>query len=181
MPNQIIDACCLINLVAADKLEAILKSLPGTHFVSKQVQAESLLIRQANPDDPATLISAPIDLSRLINSKLIRICDFENATDTQLFVEFATGIDDGEASCLAIAKSRGWTVATDDRKAIRIANESNIDVITTPELLKHWATETGPKADEITSAIVDIERFSRFRLGRNSPLFEWWSNYKTAD
>ena len=59
-----------------------------------------------------------------------RAADIEKKT--AIAVEFAAQIDDGEASCLAIAKSRGWLVATDDRKAIRLAVKSGISVITTP-------------------------------------------------
>lgn len=179
MANEIIDACCLINLFASGKVESILQCWRDSHFVSQQVLQESLTIRQPDPDDQSALVSVPVDPTELMESGLLELCEFEASPETQLFVQFATLIDDGEASCLAIAKSRGWTVATDDRKAIRLANESGIDVVTTPELLQQWVKVAAPPNDDISNVIKNIERFARFRLGGNSEHFEWWSRYKS--
>ena len=46
--------------------------------------------------------------------------------------------------CLALAESRGWLVATDDRKAIRVAQQAGLTVLSCPELIKTWADATRP-------------------------------------
>lgn len=181
MPNEIIDACCLINLFASGKIESILKSGRRPHFISHQVLQESLTIRQPDPDDASAFVRVPVSPSALIESGLLGLCDFESSSESQLFVEFAARIDDGEASCLAIAKSRDWTVVTDDRKAIRLANESGINVVTTPELLQEWVRIAAPPKNEISAAIRNIERFARFHLGRSVRHVEWWNAHRTAE
>ncbi len=175
MSDQIVDACCLINLYAAGQFEALIAGCGGTFHVSDAVRAEATLFRQPDPDNPSMLVSAPIDLSRAISGGIVQICQIQGNEELLLFVKYASQIDDGEASCLAIAKSRGWIVATDDRKAIRLATDSGIGVVTTPELVQRWANTTQPSASEVVQVIRNIERFARFRPRVGSPLFDWWT------
>lgn len=181
MSSELIDACCLINLFASGEVEAILASSPTPHYVSKHVEAESLLIRQPDPNDPTLQISLPIDLSKVMSAGLTRRCDLENDDETRLFVEFAARIDDGAASCLAIAKSRGWIVATDDRKAMKLAAESENEVVTTPELIQRWIASEKPSTVEIETVIDNIECHAKFRLGRNNPHFSWCMNNRRGE
>ncbi len=46
--------------------------------------------------------------------------------------------------CLALAESRGWVVATDDRKAVRVAGQAGLTVVSTPAIVKAWADATRP-------------------------------------
>jgi len=105
---------------------------------------------------------------------LIKECRLETEEEIEIYVHFAREVDDGEPSSLAIAKSRNLTVATDDRKAIRLASESGIGVITTPELVERWVRNTSPTEAEIILAILAIERFAKFRPRRGSPVYNWW-------
>lgn len=174
MVEQIIDACCLINLYASGNIKDVISASGATFHVSEQVRSESLLIRQVDPNDPLLLIPFPIDLTEAIANDLLKECDFESETEMRLFAEFATEIDDGEASCFAIAKSRGWLVATDDLKATRIATQAGIRVISTPELIERWVKASIPASQEISEAVLAIERFARFRPRRANPLYDWW-------
>jgi len=175
MADQIIDACCLINLYASGSEAAILQACGGV-FISDEVRAEALTIRQPDPGDPSKLVAVTIDLSDVLSTGLLRECRIESEDELDAFVKFATMIDDGEASCLALAQSRGWIVATDDRKAIRIATESGISVITTPELVQRWIDLNVPDEDEVVEALRRIERFASFRPHRSSPLHGWWDS-----
>ena len=175
MSEQILDACCLINLYSVGNLEKLLAGCGGTFHVPDEVQKEATVYRQPDPENPSHLVPAPIDLSSFLARGLIRICHFEDAGELKLFVEYASQIDDGEASCLAIARSRGWTVATDDRKAIRLASASGIAVVTTPELVQRWARASRATDSEVIRVIQNIERFARFRPRAGGPLFEWWN------
>lgn len=175
MADQIIDACCLINLYASGKINDILPACGGSYYVSEQVGRESLSIRQPDPHDPSLLVVSPIDLSASLSTGLLLSCRVECAAEIQSYVEFATELDDGEASCLALAKSRGWLVATDDRKAMRVASESGIAVITTPELIECWVKANSPGQSEIIDTLHRIERFANFRPRRASPLHGWWT------
>lgn len=181
MTDQIVDSCSLINLYASGKIQEILHACSGNFYVSEQVQRESLSIRQPDSHDPSLLVVSPIDLGEALSNGLILGCRLESAAELQSYVEFAAEVDDGEASCLAIAKSRGWLVATDDRKAMRIASESGITVITTPELIERWVKANGPAPFEIIDTLRRIERFASFRPRRASPLHDWWMSYIQSD
>lgn len=180
MADQIVDACCLINLYASGRIQDIIPACGGSFYVSEQVRFESLSIRQADPNDPSLLIASPINLAEAVSHGLIKDCRLEGDTEIESYVEFAAQLDDGEASCLAIAKSRDWLVATDDRKAMRVAAESGISIITTPELLDFWVKANSPTGQEIIQTLRAIERFANFRPQRASPLHDWWKSFSDS-
>src|SRR6266540_3934446 len=135
---RIVDACCIINLYAAGNMLALLPALGGEWHVPVLVTTEALYVRKPDPEDAARLVKEAIDLKPALDAGILRTCDAATDAETALFVELAVALDDGEAMCLAIAQSRGWTLATDDRKARRIAAERGVPLISTPELLKQW-------------------------------------------
>lgn len=180
MADKIVDACSLINLFASGKAGGIIAACGGDFYVSEQVRGESLTIREPDKNDASILVPAPIDLAGAIAGGILKECRLEGEAENEAYIEFAAQVDDGEASCLAIAKSRGWLVATDDRKAIRLATESGIKVITTPELIERWANATSPANEDLAEVIRSIERFARFRPRSASPLYAWWTAISEA-
>ena len=106
-PLVLLDACCLINLLAAGRIVEVLRLLPfrfaTSHLIAeKEVLAFSREDRQANEEYE--------DL------ELLELSTEEEMGD---FVRFAMEIDDGEASVCALAIAHGGRLATDDRKALR--------------------------------------------------------------
>ncbi len=180
MSERIIDACCLINLYASGKESSIFQAC-GEFWVPTQVQNEALRIRRVDEDDPARLVSQETDLGEAIAAGHIQMCQLEGQDEVSGFVRFAMQLDDGEASCLAIALSRGWTVATDDRKARRIASENGIALISTPELIRRWVDAMRPSKTTVSEILQRIERFSRFRPRRADPLHGWWTSLSEAE
>jgi predicted nucleic acid-binding protein len=175
MSDSILDSCCVINLYAAGNL---IRELPATlglcvHVPQKVVQ-ESMYIRQPGPADASKLIQQAVDLSPIIGAGLLHCCDLEGEDEMNLFVQLVTTLDDGEAACLAIAKVRGWTLATDDRKCRREAAGLGVPVITTPELVKAWSDAA--KADEavVAKLLRDIQDYARFVPHKTMPLHSWW-------
>ena len=92
----------------------------------------------------------------------------------ELYLELAVSLDDGEAMALALAKARGWKLATDDRKAISLAEKLHVEVITTPELVKYWAERTKPTAAILREVLLHIQNRARFFPNDKSPLRDWW-------
>jgi hypothetical protein len=78
--------------------------------------------------------------------------------------------------CLAIAESRGWVVATDDRRAIGIAARVPLSVISTPELVRAWADATRPDPALLATVLTDIQTLARFVPQPTMPEAAWWSN-----
>lgn len=174
MADNVVDACCLINLYASGEVTKIVGATAEEFYVVEQVRNEALTIRQPDPEDISKLVQVPIDLDEAVREGFFRECRLEQEAELEAFVRFATQLDDGEASCLALAEQRGWTVATDDRKAIRIAGGSNLSVVTTPELIRQWKQFESPPDAEVAEVLRRIERFARFRPHRSSPFHVWW-------
>jgi hypothetical protein len=81
---------------------------------------------------------------------------------------------DGEAMCLAVAESRGWLIATDDKKAIRVGQQAGLTVLSSPQLLKMWADHAHPDQPTLVKALKDIELFAHFRPSSTMPECQWW-------
>ena len=102
-------------------------------------------------------------------------CDCENDAEAELYIEIAARIgDDGESMGLAIAKCRGRSVLTDDKKARRIANELGVVVMGTSDVMKQWSEVVNPPAAELSLVLEAIERFANYRPGRGAGHFDWW-------
>lgn len=180
MAERIIDACCLINLYASGQEASILHACGG-FSVSDEVRDEALWIRRVDEDDPTRLVSQEIDLADAIAAGHIRKCRLEEQDELSAFVRFAMELDDGEASCMAIAESRRWTLATDDRKTRRIALENGIALTSTPELIQKWVDATSPSEATAVDLLRRIEPFARFRPRRADPLHGWWIGLADED
>jgi predicted nucleic acid-binding protein len=195
-----VDACCLINLYAAEKILAPAspskssrpprrrivplsstpaKPRPGLAFnlhVPAKVIAETLYIRKPDEEDETKLVQVPMDLAALLGAGLLRTCDVNDKAETDLFVQLATTLDDGEAMCLAIAKARGWMLATDDRKGRRLAGQLGVSLLSTAELVKVWAENTSATEAEVVQVLRNIRAFARFVPHKKMPLYRWWTD-----
>ena len=172
MDETIIDACCLINLSATGELNRFLRQLGGKWHVPRVVQAEALYLRAEQPD--GTVEREAISLQPAISAGVLIPCDITEPTESDLYVQLASSLDDGEAMALALAKSRGWRLATDDRKAISMATQLDVEVVTTPELVNVWAVSTQASVEEQRRLIRLIQSRARFFPNRHSPHRGWW-------
>ena len=175
MADEIVDACCIINLYSAtDDFCSLVRAIGGRLHVPEAVARESLYVCRLDEEDEQKTVKEEIDLTPAVDAGLVQLCDVHTAQENALFLRFAVDLDDGEAACLAIAQARGWAVATDDRKAQRLASESGIAVVTTPELMKRWADAESIGDAEMGNVLQRIRSFARFVPRRGSVLYEWW-------
>ena len=130
----ILDACCAINLHMSGHMEEILQAIPGYVALAIFVLDEEILRSNIQP---------------LVDQGLIRAVSLESEAEENAFVNFAVELDDGEAVTGAIAMHRHWGIATDDRKARRVFARTNphVQLLSTPELIKHWADTHNPPLD----------------------------------
>ncbi len=171
----VIDACCVIDLLASGQIEAILRATGFTWHLPDAVKAEVQFVWQHDPAGPDLFVNMPVDLSMHVSSGLWLPCQPAGFQEQALFVQYAAQFrSDGEAMCLAIAKSRGWLVATDDRKAVRIAKAIGLSVISCPELVKKWADSAKPSADKLLHVLVEIQTLAKFVPGYRMPESAWW-------
>jgi len=183
MSSVAIDACCLLNLIAAGNiLHENSTKLGFSIFVPKVVAKESIYVLQPDDDQSGQLVRQKVDMNRYMERQLLSYCDIEGSVEAELYVKFAVQLDDGEAACLAIAKSRSWIMATDDRVARRMATEQSVNVLGTPEIVRAWAQCNCVSDAEIALAIGNIQRFAKYTPRANGPDADWWyRKYGTID
>lgn len=171
----IIDACVLLNIIATGIVQEILNVVAQNSTICILVKDESLYLR--NEEDISELES--IDIDDLVNQNIIQICDCETINEQQLFVNLAATLDDGEAMSLAIALSRNWHLATDDKKARRIFTENSQDnqlLISTSDLIKEWVECENIDDLTIKSILLKVERKASFRPSKSDINLQWWNN-----
>ncbi len=175
MSSVAIDACCLLNLIAAGNiLHENSTKLGFSIFVPKIVAKESTYILEPDDDQSGQLVRQEVDMNRYVERQLLSYCDIEGSVEAELYVKFAVQLDDGEAACLAIAKSRSWIMATDDRIARRMAMEQSVKVLGTPEIVRTWAECNCVSHGEIALAIGNIQRFAKYTPRANGLDADWW-------
>lgn len=181
MSSLALDACCLINLVAAGKILHGNPTKIGFSFsVPRIVAKESIYILQPDDDQAGQLVRKEVDMNQYVDRKSVSYCDIEGVYEAELYVRFAVQLDDGEAACLAIAKSRSWILATDDRVARRLATEQGVKVLGTPEIVRTWAESNSVSDSEISSVIGNIRRYAKYAPRANVPDAEWWYQKQSA-
>lgn len=96
--------------------------------------------------------------------------------EEEQFLALASQLDDGEAISAAIAMERSWAIATDDRRVPTVLAKAGaaMRVVTTPELVKHWAEHAQVDSLMLRSVLAEIETKARFRPWRSYPLYTWW-------
>ncbi|RJP35229.1 MAG: hypothetical protein C4547_09750 [Phycisphaerales bacterium] len=172
MPHAILDACCFINLYATGDLRGFLSGTAWTWHIPTAALAESLYIRR--PTDADEEHREQINAEPYIDAEFLSVATIDGKDETAAFVRLATELADGEAMALAIASVRGWTVATDDRKARRIAGGLAVPVVTTPELVQRWAKSSRMGRRKLRALLASIQSSARFAPGPNAPGHDWW-------
>lgn len=175
LPSAAIDACCLIDLLASGDAEAILRANGFSWQLPSAVQGEVQYVRQHDPTQPGKLVKVPATLLGLIGSGVLSLCDPQNQQELERFAHYATLFrSDGESICLALAEQRGWVVATDDRRAIRMAQQAGLSVVSCPQLVKAWADAATPDQAALLRVLQDIQTLAQFKPNPSMPEYQWW-------
>lgn len=171
---QILDACVLINLLASGEIEGVLRVAAEESLICSAVEGESIYLRTEDPKAPLE----PIDLRPLIDAGLLTVCQIEGDEEAELYVDYASALDDGEAMSLAIALSRRFVLATDERKARRLFLEANGDpqhLTSTAELFRLWVASESVTPERLKAALLQVEKRARYQPSPNDINFQWWS------
>ena len=169
----LLDSSVLINILATNQVEAVLKTLNAGAGVCSAVVAEALYLRGERPADSRTKIS----LEPLVARGLLQEHTVQTEQERALYVDLAADLDDGEAMTLAIAYERKIITATDDKKARRIARArfgSDVRLLGTADIMNGWAQ--GQDETSVRAALWRIEIVAQFRPPNDDPLLRWWLN-----
>jgi predicted nucleic acid-binding protein len=123
-----VDATVIINLIKAGHLE-LLSALEGWRFSVPDQVAEEV----SDPEQAAAL-------ARAFEAGHLRRDSSTDPEEIAAYADLKRRMGKGEAACLAIAVTRGWTLASDDRgRAFRRLLRERIGeggVIDTPEIAR---------------------------------------------
>jgi hypothetical protein len=170
----ILDACVLINILASGRAQEILTDSEYEVGICSVVSQESIYLRAADPNAPPDTV----ELDPFVNSKCLTVYGLSGKEEQSLYIDYAADLDDGEAMTLALAFSRGFTVATDDRKARRMFLEDTGDttrLLSTPQILRTWSQVAGLPAGDVKNLLLEVSRRGRFSPRSDDPDFGWWS------
>ena len=175
-PKLVLDACCLINLHVSGRLGELIRALPVRVAVSEIVWEQEVPTLRRALDEGLGGQGGAYDTQRGVAEGLIDVLQFQS-DEADAFVEYAAELrDDGESATCAIAFARRWAIATDDRAAIRLIERRapETQVVTTPELVKHWVESTDPSPEAVRRVIERIQEIGRYQPPRSHPLWAWW-------
>ena len=144
--------------------------------ICTDVKEESFYLRSDNAEDQSFTLAK---FDSLIQSTLVTICELENEMEEELYVDYSSQLGNGEAMSIAIAQSRGYFLATDDRKARRIFLEAVTNpafLHSTSGLIRDWAESNLIPSDRLKAALLNIKHRANFIPRRIDPNFQWWIN-----
>lgn len=164
----IIDACVLINMHVTGALAEILDAIPVPVLIADRVFAESRIDHGAEPGS-----TEREDIRDLVASGRIVVASIDTDEEAELFVDLAVDLGDGEAMTLALALARGFSIASDDRRAVRILAE-RMPLYSTLDLIAIWAMK-GALPDSVVKVALEAIRIKgRYAPGKTHPRWPWW-------
>lgn len=181
MASRIIDCCSLINLYTGWKGLDELQAFDRDWYVAEAALKEAQYTREFDEDGKRVVVA--INLQAFVESGKLKRAKAETASETDLYVDLASELDDGEAEALAIAKSRGLILLTDDAKANQVAKrrEFSVQTLSTAEVLREWVSLDTSRRDRATEIVRRIETLARFRPRSGTEDFAWWQEIRGSD
>lgn len=108
-----LDAAVIINLMNAGQL-GILPKLRGFEFWTPNHVKEEIHRR-----------SQRLQLRKALRAGWISELEVFDPAEIELYASYRSRFGQGESACMAVARTRGWTVASDDR-AVKRAVTGNL-------------------------------------------------------
>jgi len=150
MHEVIFDNCVLSNFALSNSLEILNKFYPGAAFITDFVAAENMKGIVQGHEGLAGIRQA------LIEGWLKEIT-LKGRAEKQLFDSLSVSLGLGEASSMAVARTRNYVFACDDRAARREADLLGIKLTGTIGILVKAARSkfiSVRKADELLKAML---------------------------
>lgn len=123
MPDHIFDTTVLSNLGAVGRVDLLAERYHDTAFTTVEVIDE---LRKGIQAGYGYLDKILQQVDGVAQEGWLRILMPESVAEHRLRAEFDLVLQSGEASCLALALSRGMVLVTDDLAARRLATERGV-------------------------------------------------------
>jgi hypothetical protein len=179
--HVVLDACCLLNFAASGHLLDIIKAIPAQAVVTEIVATQELKTLNRLQDEKN---EAAIQFEAAISQGLLMVVDFNSDREAETFINYAAVLgDDGDAATCAIAISRDYAIATDDKREISFFQKeaNHLQVLSTLELVKYWS-ETAKVDDlELEFVLTAIRVKGKYMPNSRHPLLSWWQSFVKID
>lgn len=129
MPEIVFDCCCLSNFALSDSLFILEECFGTSAFITNYVSAEILRGTQQGHEDLEKVQEA-------LRKGWLEEAVLSSPKERSLYETLSVALGLGEASSIAVAKSRGFCFASDDRAARREAGLLDVKLTGTIGILK---------------------------------------------
>lgn len=148
----LLDACVVLSLYATRRMEEILRANQGSFLVAEAVLRESLYVHVVVE---GVREKEPVLLDPHVSDGLLEIVEPRSESEFASLFELSLKLDDGEAMSCAIALHRGFRIATDDGKTIRLLGP-RVPIVGTLDLVRHWADATAAPVIHVRDVLLGI-------------------------
>lgn len=175
MPTLIIDACCMINVLATGRELALAEALDLTLLMSARAHSEALYL-SSPPDDEG------VRRRELASTAGLRACgrlalraldgdEFVNA-----FVDCAARLRDADASCVAFAGVSRLPLVTDDAKERKVARSlfPQIELVSTLDLVHDAIMALKMPEPEVFQLVHDLRWRGNFAPPKRDARAGWY-------
>jgi predicted nucleic acid-binding protein len=161
VPIVVADTSVLINFLRIDRMDLIGR-YPGRLLATDHVESE---LADDYPAQKARYLAA-------VAAGLLDTCSVTDPAEVALFLRLERGVrlGAGECSAIAVALTRGYAIAIDDSRAIKVAlREAELSglklaVLRTQEIMVALIRASALMVDEADEIKADWEQQHRFRL-----------------
>jgi predicted nucleic acid-binding protein len=171
--HLLLDACVVVNLYATRQMPAILMASGTSHAIVNTVYREAQYVYRGGDGEDARE-REQIDLLPLVASNLLPVIDATDEDELLIYIDLSRELDDGEAMTAAVAIHRGYTVATDDRKAVHVLQRHQVPLCTSLDLIKAWAERQSVSSEMVRMALRDLRQRGNYLPANRHPLKAWW-------
>ena len=150
MREYVFDATVLSNFAAADQLSVLKARYRGVGFTTIEVSDELRKGVNAGYEH----LSLTLQQIETVNPEgWLRVLTPNSADEHRLRIALDRSLDRGEASCLALAASRGLILATDDLAARRLAESEGVHLTGTLGVLLALVRDDGLSLSEANAML----------------------------
>jgi hypothetical protein len=165
----LLDACVVLSLYASRRMEEILRANEGPFLVAEAVLREALYVH--------VVVSGmrekePVALEPMLDAGLLAAVEPEGDVELLTLFDLALQLDDGEAMTAAIALHRGYRIATDDGKTVKLLRQ-RLPMVGTLDLVRTWVDAEAVTPDTVREALVGIAERG-YVPGKTHPHRSWW-------
>lgn len=169
-PPLLLDTCVVLSLYATRRLEEILHANPGPFLIAEAVLRESLYIYVDVDGAPE---KERIPLEQFLESGVLSVIEPQSDGEFQALIDLSLKLDEGEAMTCALALHRGYRIATDEKKTIKLIG-SQVSIVGTLDMVREWAGAASVPQAMMREVLAAIENRG-YVPGAD---YSWWKQVR---